>query len=154
MLFRSAACKWGIDENVVRSVALIESDWNQNTQGDSTSAQRYCPPDTWDGKGCYQSYGLLQVKYRYFGGTWPLSRDDTAFNVEYALGFIRTCFEGWTTYLQNQAPLPGYPTYQAGDLWGCVGSWYSGSWYSQSSVNYIQRVKTALANQDWLQPWF
>lgn len=149
-----AACKWGIDENVVRAIAVVESGWNQNTLGDHTTNQRYCPPGTWDGKSCYQSYGLFQLKYYYFQSTWPMSRDDVAFNAEYSLGVIRTCFEGWTFYLKGRTPLPGYPHYQAGDLWGCVGRWYSGSWYSQGAVNYIERVKTVLANQDWLQASF
>ncbi|MEO7020953.1 MAG: hypothetical protein ABI234_12435 [Ktedonobacteraceae bacterium] len=153
-IFQWAACKWGMDENIVRAVAIVETNWNQNKQSDYATNQSYCPSGTWDGKGCYQSYGLLQLKYRYFGGTWSMSRDDTAFNVEYALGVIRTCFEGWTTYLNNRTPLAGYPHYQAGDLWGCVGRWYSGSWYNQGSITYIQKVKTALANQDWLQPGF
>lgn len=148
------ACKWGIDENIVRAIASVESSWNQDTRGDYTNAQQYCPSGTWDGHGCYQSYGLFQIKYRYFGGTWPIMRDDTAFNAEYALGVIRTCFEGWDFYLKSVTSLSGYPHYQAGDIWGCVGRWYSGSWYTQGAVAYIQRVKTAMTNQDWLQPGF
>jgi hypothetical protein len=83
-----------------------------------------------------------------------MSRDDTAFNVEYVLGVIRTCFEGWTTYLNNRTPLPGYARYHAGDIWGCLGRWYSGSWYDQGAVNYIQKVKTALAQKAWLEAGF
>jgi hypothetical protein len=148
------ACKWGMDENIVRAETVIESNWHQNHQSDYTNDPNYCPPGTWDGKGCYQSYGLLQLKYYYFQSTWPMSRNDTAFNVEYALGVIRTCFEGWTTYLNDRTPLPGYPRYHAGDLWGCLGRWYSGGWYDQGAVDYIQQVKATLANQSWLQASF
>jgi hypothetical protein len=149
-----AACKWGIDENIVRAETVVESNWHQNFQGDYTTDKSYCPPGTWDGKGCYQSYGLLQLKYFYFQSTWPMSRTDTAFNVEYVLGVIRTCFEGWTTYLNERTPLPGYSRYHAGDIWGCLGRWYSGGWYDQGAVDYIQKVKAALVEKPWLQAGF
>lgn len=149
-----AACKWGIDENIVRAETVVESYWHQNYRGDTTGDKQYCPPGTWDGKGCYQSYGLLQLKYYYFQSAWPMSRDDTAFSVEYVLGVIRTCYEGWTTYLKERVPLPGYQPYHAGDLWGCLGRWYSGGWYDAGALSYIQKVKNALAQQSWLQAGF
>jgi hypothetical protein len=149
-----AACKWGIDENIVRAETVVESYWHQNYRGDYTNDKQYCPPDTWDGKGCYQSYGLLQLKYYYFQSAWPMSRNDTAFNVEYVLGVIRTCYEGWTTYLKARVPLPGYQPYHAGDIWGCLGRWYSGGWYDAGALSYIQKVKSAQAQQSWLQAGF
>lgn len=148
------ACKWGIDENIVRAEAIIESEWHQSQVGDYTTDPTFCPPGTWDGRGCYQSYGILQLKYYYFQSTWPMSREDTAFNAEYIYGVIRTCYEGWTTYLNDRVPLPGYLHYHAGDIWGCLGRWFSGGWYDQGAINYIHLVKTALANKDWLQAGF
>jgi hypothetical protein len=109
---------------------------------------------TGDGSGCYQSYGILQIKWYYFQDTWPMSQDDTAFNAEYMYGMIRACYEGWTTYLEQGTPLPGYPRYAAGDLWGCIGRWYSGWWYTQGAVDYIASVKAALAQKVWLSPGF
>lgn len=132
----------------------MNSKWHQSYVGDSTTDQSLCPPGMWDGNSCDQSYGLLQLKYYYFQSTWPMSRDDTAFNVEYVYGVIRTCFEGWTTYLGDRTPLSGYPHYHAGDIWGCIGRWYSGGWYDQGALDYIQKVKSALADKDWLQPDF
>lgn len=149
-----AACKWGFDPNLARAEAVVESYWRQNTTGDHTTDQSLCPPGTWDGQGCYQSYGILQIKYTFFKSAWPMARDDTAFSAEYMYGMIRACYEGWTTYLYNVTPLPGYPRYHAGDLWGCVGRWFSGSWYDQGAVDYIQKVKTALANKTWLTTGF
>jgi hypothetical protein len=149
-----AACKWGIDENIVRAEAVVESNWQQGFRGDYTNVKSYCPPGTWDGRGCYQSYGILQLKYYYFQSAWPMSRDDTAFSVEYVLGVIRTCYEGWTTYLNDRTPLPGYPRYHAGDIWGCLGRWYSGGWYDQGAVNYIRQVQAAYKDQAWLKPGF
>lgn len=148
------ACKWGIDPDIVRAEAVVESYWKQGTQGDYTTDQSLCPPGTWNGQGCYQSYGILQIKYTYFQSTWPMSRDDTAFSAEYVYGMIRSCYEGWTTYLYDRTPSPGYPSYHAGDLWGCIGRWFSGSWYDQGALNYIAQVKAALANKTWLKAGF
>lgn len=149
-----AACKWGIDENIVRAEAIAESYWHQSERGDYTNNRADCPPGTWDGSGCYQSYGLLQLKYSVFPSTWPMSRDDSAFNVEYVYAVIRACYEGWTTYLADFPPVAGYPHYHAGDIWGCLGRWYSGRWYTQGAIDYINMVKSDLARKDWLQPGF
>ncbi len=150
-----AACKWGIDVNIVRAEAIAESYWHQSQRGDYTNNRADCPPGTWDGSGCYQSYGLLQLKYSVFPSTWPMSRDDSAFNVEYVYAVIRACYEGWTTYLADfPPPVAGYPPYHAGDIWGCVGRWYSGRWYTQGAINYINMVKSDLTRKDWLQPGF
>lgn len=148
------ACKWGIDEDIVRAEAVAESNWHQSQLGDWTTNPRFCPPGTWNETGCYQSYGILQVKYFYFRGTWPMIRDDTGFDAEYMYGVIRTCFEGWTTYLNDRTPVAGYARYHAGDIWGCLGRWYSGWWYTQGAINYINSVKALLANKNWLQPEF
>jgi hypothetical protein len=148
------ACKWDIDENIVRAEAAVESGWHQSQRGDYTNDQSRCPPGTWDGSGCYQSYGILQIKYFFFKNAWPMSRDDTAFSAEYMYGIIRACYEGWTTYLSQRTPIKGYPRYHAGDVWGCVGRWFSGGWYDQEAVDYIKEVKTALANKDWLRAGF
>ncbi|HEY6408581.1 MAG TPA: hypothetical protein VIY29_14035 [Ktedonobacteraceae bacterium] len=148
------ACKWGIDVNIVRAEAVTESYWHQSQKGDLTTAQSQCPPGTWTGSNCYQSYGILQIKYIYNKGEWPMSRDDTAFSAEYMYGVIRACYEGWTTYLSNRTPLPGYPHYHAGDIWGCVGRWFSGGWYDQGAINYINVVKTQYANKIWLKSGF
>ena len=153
-IFQWVACKWGIDEDIIRADAVVETHWHQNGLGDRTTDSRFCPPGTWGDWGCYQSYGVLQIKYIYNRTAWPMSRDDTAFNVEYAYGLIRSCYEGWTSYLHNRTPVPGYPHYQPGDLWGCIGSSYSGGWYDQGAINYISKVETQLANKAWRQPGF
>lgn len=148
------ACKWGIDENIIRAEAVVESNWHQSQRGDYTTDHSYCPPGTWDGSGCYQSYGILQVKWYYFQSTWPMSWSNTAFNAEYIYGVIRTCYEGWTSYLNDRTPVSGYPRYHAGDVWGCLGRWYSGGWYDQGAIDYINKVKEALASKNWLQAGF
>lgn len=144
------ACKWGIDENIVRAEAVVETEWVQNQRGDLTNDRSVCPPDTWDGTSCYQSYGILQIKYTYSHSTWPMSRDDTAFNADYTYAYIRNCFEGGETYLYERTPKPGYQRYHPGDIWGCIGMWFSGSWYDQDALGYIAKVKYALTNEEWL----
>src|ERR1700683_3382787 len=42
MIMRWSACKWGIDENIVRAVGWNESHWNQGGAGDP----RPIPPST------------------------------------------------------------------------------------------------------------
>jgi hypothetical protein len=148
------ACKWGVDENLIRAQADIESNWHQAQLGDYTTNRNLCPPGVWDGAGCYQSYGLLQVKYSPFPSAWPMSRDDSAFNVDYAYAVMRTCYEGWTTYLADRQPSPGYPRYRAGDILGCMGRWYSGFWYDAGAIDYVHKVQGALADARWLKPSF
>lgn len=148
------ACKWGIDPDIVRAEAVVESWWHQSQRGDYTTNQQYCPPGTWTGSGCYQSYGILQIKWYYFQDAWPMARDNTAFSAEYVYGMLRACYEGWTTYLNDGTPMPGYPAYHAGDIWGCLGRWYSGWWYTQDAVNYIAEVKSEMANKTWLSANF
>lgn len=149
------ACKWGIDPDIVRAQAEQESYWHQSQLGDWTSDTSVCPPDgVFSNGGCYQSYGILQIKYRYFKTEWPMLRQDTAFNAEMVYGWIRNCYEGWADYLYQETPTAGYPAYHAGDIWGCVGFWFSGSWYDQGAIAYITQVKAHYANKDWLKPGF
>ncbi len=148
------ACKWGIDANIIRAQAVSESYWHQSQLGDYTTNQSLCPPSTWNGTSCYQSYGILQIKYTYFQSEWPMSRDDTAFNADFVYGWLRNCYEGWADYLYHRTPTPGYPSYHAGDIWGCLGFWFSGSWYDQGAINYINVAKGHYAQKPWLQPSF
>jgi hypothetical protein len=148
------ACKWGIDVNIVRAEAVQESHWHQNQLGDYTTNQSLCPPGTWNGSSCYQSYGILQIKYTYFKTEWPMSQQDTAFNAEFVYGWIRNCYEGWTDYLYSLTPSPGYPSYHAGDIWGCLGFWFSGGWYTSGAINYINIIKQDYQQKPWLQQGF
>ena len=45
-------------------------------------------------------------------------------------------------------------TYHAGDLWGCIGFWYSGGWYDADANNYISLVQYWYATTPWVQPGF
>jgi hypothetical protein len=148
------ACKWGIDVNIVRAEAVQESNWHQSQLGDYTTNQSLCPPGTWNGSSCYQSYGILQIKYTYFKTEWPISQQDTAFNAEFVYGWLRNCYEGWADYLYNLTPSPGYARYHAGDIWGCLGFWFSGGWYTSGAINYITIIKQDYQQKPWLQSGF
>lgn len=118
-----ASCKWGFDVDITRAQAVQESNWYQSTRGDGGV-----------------SFGLLQIKSTYWGGTAPWSAESTAFNVDWSLGLRRACFEGLI-----------YGEQSRGDLWGCVGAHFTGLWMDQRSQTYVQWVKQELAERTWLE---
>lgn len=141
-ILRWAACKWGFDEDTVRAQAIMESWWKQSTLGDCNRGPTQ--PAT---NGC-ASVGILQVKGAdippSFPGVWPAAWTSTAFNVDYTLAVRRLCYEGKETWLHDSNP-----AYAAGDLWGCIGSWYSGAWHDPSANDYIAKVQAIVAAKTW-----
>jgi hypothetical protein len=138
------ACKWGIDENLVRAQAWVESSWRQAMTGDWTSDPARCVPGHEpgvDGRpgSCPESWGLLQVRYHYLSGAFPDAISSTAFNADTAYAVWRACYEGYELWLRADSA-PGY-VYRAGDAWGCIGRWYSGAWYTPEARRYIDCVK-------------
>jgi hypothetical protein len=83
-------------------------------------------------------------------GTFPFNRDSTAFALDYEASQLRGCYEGWEPWLDGT----GSGSYSAGDIWGCVGAWYSGDWHSAAANGYISRVKNEIANLTWLRSSF
>jgi hypothetical protein len=79
-------------------------------------------------------------------GTFPFTRDSTAAAADYWGAYIRGCYEGWASWLKGT----GSGTYAAGDLWGCIGSWYSGDWHSSAANTYIGNVQTKQNTTIWL----
>jgi hypothetical protein len=162
MIMRWAACKWGIDENVVRAETWGESAGYQSrlySVGDWTSNLSLCPPGSgfpgaWDGSKCGQSYGLQQIKYIYQPETWPMTTDNTAFNLDYRFAIERQCMNGADANLVGKVPNPGYPSYPNGNadqmLWGCIGAWYNGDWYDTEAVSYIGWIQLQLSEKLWL----
>ena len=141
-----AAHKWGIDVDIVRAVAVKESYWNQSQVGDFDSAS-----------GEYMSYGLTQVRRNQEGetapnwnGTFPLSKDSTAFNLDYWGFTVRQYFEGCSTWLNDVGGNP----YYAGDIWGSVGAWFAGRWWNDGAQSYIAAVQENLARKVWAQTGF
>jgi hypothetical protein len=151
------ACKWGFDEDLVRAEVTELSGWDQTMTGTWTTHAEDCPADAQTRSGrssleCAQTYGLYQVMWRYTADAWPMSRDDSAFHVDFALGLRRVCFEGWATYLAERAP--DDEPYGAGDAWGCGGADYSGNWYDASARAYVERVQKLATARPWTEPGF
>lgn len=170
MILRWAACKWGVDENVMRAQAWTESKWKQggplpqNGGGDKRTSRSQCVQGGFTALWnygcpgcCYQSWGILQTKVYYEWGTWPMIKDSTAFNADYRGADQRACMNGgYTGYFASRAQQPN--TYAAdiasGNmdriLWGCIGMHYSGGWYTPPSLKYISDVKGYLGTSPWL----
>jgi autotransporter family porin len=123
-LIQWAAHKWGFDEDVMRAEAVNESSWVQAAAGDGGI-----------------SYGLMQIKSTVWRGTSPLSRVSTAFNLDMYGAILRQCYDGKATWLGNG--------YKGGDLWGCLGYYYSGNWYDSGAQAYITHVREHLTARSW-----
>jgi hypothetical protein len=170
MILRWAACKWGIDEDVMRAQAWNESKWRQGGPnpaeggGDRRFSRAQCVQDGFTGlwnfactNCCYQSWGILQTKVFYEWSTWPMIKDSTAFNADYRGADQRACMNGdYAGYFASQEQQPN--SYAAdiasGDtqriLWGCIGMHYSGGWYDANARSYVNEVKRYLVAKPWL----
>ncbi len=103
-ILRWAACKWGIDQDIVFAQAAVESWWRQTTLGDWESSG--CAPGHGpgvDGKPglCPQSWGILQNRYPYEQSSWPGIADSTAMNADTAYAIWRSCYDGYETWLNT-----------------------------------------------------
>jgi hypothetical protein len=148
-ILRWAACKWGINQNIVFAQAAVESWWRQTTKGDWETSG--CPPGHGPGVDgmageCPQSWGILQNRYPFEKSSWPGIMKSTAMNADLAYGIWRTCFDGYETWL-NTVPHNG--TYKAGDAWGCVGRWFAGRWHTAPAQQYIAFVRKYLKEKIW-----
>jgi hypothetical protein len=149
-ILRWAACKWGVDENLVRAQAKVESSLRQTRTGDWTDQAEHCAPGHElgvDGRAgmCPESWGILQVKYQFFRGAFPGAITSTAYNLDTAYGVWRACYEGYESWLADFEE-PGHE-YRSGDIWGCVGRWYSGAWYNEPARGYLACVQKIAAGR-------
>ena len=115
-----AAWKHGVNENVLRAVAVRESWWRMSTIGD-------------DG----DSFGLFQMR-RPFHCCPGLARRSTAFNADYYGAILRAFYDGRETWLNT---VERGAEYRAGDLWGSVGTWYAGRWRTPDALRYAREVR-------------
>ena len=130
------ACKWGIDEDVVRAQIAKESWWKMSTVGDNG-----------------QSFGLGQVRQPYHGSAFvdDNAKRSSAYNVDYTYAAWRSCFEGNETWLNT---VERGATYVAGDAWGCAGVWFAGRWLTAPAQQYIAEVKDYVQRRIWTTPEF
>jgi autotransporter family porin len=128
-----AACKWGIDEDIVRAQAAKESWWTQTNVGDNG-----------------ESFGIMQDRKPYmewaFNNGVGDAKTSTAYNVDASLAARRNCFEGNEPWLNTT---DHGRDYVAGDIWGCVGMWFSGRWYTPPAIGYITAVQDYLKQRVW-----
>jgi hypothetical protein len=160
------ACKWGIDEDLVRAQIVVESNWSQTALGDFTTDSRMCAPgfpignypaqyngDSNHNGQCPESVGLGQVRWFYHQSAFAdgNASKSSAYNLDYTYAVWRACFDGelgWLNTVDRGAD------YAAGDATGCQGVWFSGRWYTQAAKDYIARVQDHLAQRTWEQTWF
>jgi autotransporter family porin len=155
-ILRWAACKWGIDEDIVYAQAAKESWWRQTVKGDFGGDAAACPPGHGlgvDGQAgqCPQSYGILQNRYPYEQASWPGIANSTAMNADTAYAIWRVCFEGYEHWL-NDVEKGGQ--YGAGDAWGCVGRWFAGRWHTAPANQYMAAVQDYQRQRIWEQGSF
>jgi len=155
-LIQWVACKWGVDEDIVRAQVALESWWHQTATGDYTSDASLCAPghpigaDGHAGQ-CPESIGLMQVRTQYFR---PMINDavrSSAYNLDAGYATWRSCYEGVETWLNTT---DRGRQYAAGDAWGCVGRWFAGRWYTADATGYIGRVQDYLNRRIWTTPDF
>ncbi len=167
-----AACKWGMDEDVLRAQMVQESYWHQSAIGDFTSGgQTLCSPvypvanyasqyngDPTHTNQCPESYGLSQVRWTYHKTAFYSSPTEstttltnnaiysTAYNADYYGSIWRRCFNGDFGWLNT---VERGQDYAAGDQWGCLGMWFSGRWYTDPAKSYISAVQNNLNTKVW-----
>jgi hypothetical protein len=129
-----AAYKHGLDPNLLRAVAAVESWWHMSTNGDNGD-----------------SFGLFQIRRPYHCCDF-LAANDTAFNADYYGAIVRTYYDGRQGWL-NTVSGDG-ARYRAGDLWGSVGAWFSGRWRDPGAEGYVVKVKQYLCERVWQRPGF
>jgi hypothetical protein len=153
-ILRWAACKWGINQNIVFAQAAVESWWRQTTKGDYGTDTSACPPGhrTLNAQGqCAQSYGILQNRYPYEISSFPAAARSTAMNADTAYAIWRSCYDGYETWLNT---VQRGSQYTKGNAWGCVGRWFAGRWLTAPALQYIAKVKQYKRERIWTTPDF
>ncbi len=157
-IFQWAAVKWGLPDNLLRTVAFMESGWRQPNYGDFVDNRASCLPG-YRSLPCPVTFGIAGVKSISWPGIFPWNRDSTAAAVDVLGAWLRGCYEGWAWWLRRHGNR-SHGAYHAGDIWGCAGAWKSGNWYDgafslpRSGVNYIYRARYWYAVRPWLRRGF
>jgi hypothetical protein len=114
MIIRWAACKWGMDEDMIRAQATAEhGTWIQwDAGGDERRSIDECQAgnnsdhnstNLWGyliSNACYQSWSIWQTKVVYSSPdngawtTWPAMNESTAFAADYRYASQRSCMNG------------------------------------------------------------
>jgi hypothetical protein len=153
-IFQWAAAKWGLPDNLFRAIAYMESNWRQSNRGDYVHDRGECPRG-YQRLPCPVTFGIVGTKSTSWPGIFPWNRDSTAAAVDVLGGWLRGCYEGWVWWLRQHGNR-SRGVYRAGDLWGCVGAWYSGDWHdgpakSLGGQNYSLRTEYWFKERPWLR---
>jgi autotransporter family porin len=156
-IFQWAAAKWGLPDDLIRTVALLESRWNQANFGDYVADSDQCLPG-FVSAPCPVTFGIVGARSTSWPGLFPWNRDSTAAGVDVLGAWLRGCYEGWVWWLRDHGNA-ARGVYAAGDIWGCVGAWFSGDWHdgavgTRSGENYIHRAMKRFQHRPWLEPRF
>lgn len=122
-----AAHKHGLDEDLVRAVAAIETWWRQ---GDGTWADA-------NGNPLEQGGGIIAMSWH--ANTFPTFAKSTAANLDYFGATMRHYYDGEATWFNT---VERVQEYAAGDLWGSIGAHYAGRWHTPAAEAYVLRVQT------------
>jgi hypothetical protein len=158
-IFQWAAAKWGLPDDLLRAIAYMESNWQQSNYGDYVDNRAVCPPGYQNVLPCPVTFGIVGTKSTSWPGIFPWNRNSTAAAVDVLGGWLRGCYEGWVWWLRDHGNR-SHGVYQAGDIWGCVGAWYSGNWLDgsattpQTGEHYIAQVHYWMQRRPWLRPGF
>jgi hypothetical protein len=154
-IFQWAAVKWGVPDNLLRTIAYMESGWRQSNYGDYVNDQAQCPAG-YSQVPCPVTFGIVGTKSTSWSGIFPWNRDSTAAAVDVLGAWLRGCYEGWVWWLGAHGNR-SHGVYRAGDMWGCVGAWYSGNWLdgttneSHTGENYIYQAQYWEKQEPWLR---
>jgi len=76
-IFQWAAAKWGLPDNLLRTVAYMESGWRQSNFGDYVDDPAECPHG-YQAIPCPTTFGIVGTKSTSWPGIFPWNRDSTA----------------------------------------------------------------------------
>ncbi len=177
-----AACKWGLSDNMLRAMLVVESTWYQYEIypsdrcvsnwgcGDLFHAEPrrarviYCDTLADFGHDYQKDFGAGQCPKTFsiagvmswfspsWGFVWAGSQNGT-------FPFARDSTAFAVDYLASQVRgcYEGWQYWlhkRPGDVWGCVGAWYAGNWRSPQADDYIAHVKSVVRSRVWLKPGF
>lgn len=175
-----AACKWGLADNLLRAIAIVESTWFQYLvdasgrcvekrgcgdffdQTSETSAA-YCGGIGKHGHDYEQDYGPGQCP-KTFSIVGVMSWQDPAWgpmpghqNGTFPFNRDSTAFAldylgGWLRGCMEGWIwwLTGRVTDKTDRLPGCIGTWYAGNWLSTDAKKYLERVRQVMSERTWL----
>jgi hypothetical protein len=133
-IIQRASCKWAFDEPNAcardRRELLIQSSAGDNTSSPATCAAIGSRDPAPRAMVCFTPSS------RRTSARTHATADSTVFPL-YPGNYARACHEGELTWLNN---VEHNGAYAAADLWGCVGTWFSGRWYV-NSLPYIALCK-------------